>query len=103
VPTLVQGVLGESPTVAGFSLTAMSIGWPLASSVSGFIMLRFGYRRTAQAGSLLILMGSLVLSSVGAGSSPLHVAAGAAVIGAGLGLATTTYLISIQTSVDYTM
>ncbi|HEY8450124.1 MAG TPA: MFS transporter, partial [Bacillota bacterium] len=101
VPTLVQGVLERSPTVAGFSLAAMSIGWPLASSVSGFIMLRSGYRRTAQLGGLFIIAGGLVLVSVGAGSEPLQVAAGSALTGVGLGLTTTTYLIALQSSVPY--
>src|SRR5699024_10976078 len=30
LPTYVQGVMGHSAIVAGFTLTVMSIGWPLA-------------------------------------------------------------------------
>lgn len=101
IPTVVQGVMEQSPTIAGFSLTAMSIGWPVASSLAGFIMLRIGYRQTARLGSLFAVSGTLVLASVTAAASPFRVAAGAALTGAGLGLTTTTYLISIQSSVDY--
>ncbi len=33
LPTFVQGVMERSPIVAGFTLTTMSIGWPIASSI----------------------------------------------------------------------
>ena len=33
LPTFVQGVMERSATVAGFTLTAMSIGWPIASTL----------------------------------------------------------------------
>jgi len=33
LPTFVQGVMERSPIVAGFTLTAMSIGWPIASTL----------------------------------------------------------------------
>src|SRR5690625_6957383 len=32
LPTYVQGVMGYSAIVAGFTLTVMSVGWPLAST-----------------------------------------------------------------------
>lgn len=35
LPTFVQGVMGKSAMVAGFTLTTMSIGWPIASTVAG--------------------------------------------------------------------
>lgn len=101
VPTTVQGVLEQSPTVAGFTLAAMSIGWPVAASLAGYIMLRIGYRRTAALGGVFCLAGSLALATISAQSVPLRVAAGTIMVGIGMGLTTTTYLISIQSSVDY--
>ena len=35
LPTFVQGVMEQTPIVAGFTLTTMSIGWPIASVISG--------------------------------------------------------------------
>src|SRR5699024_11474671 len=47
LPTYVQGVLGRTAVVAGFTLTMMSVGWPLASTFAGYIFLKIGYRKTA--------------------------------------------------------
>src|SRR5690606_16540332 len=33
LPTFVQGVLGGSPLVGGFTLSGMSLGWPIASVI----------------------------------------------------------------------
>lgn len=45
LPTFVQGVMERSPTVAGFTLTAMSIGWPIASMVSGKLLMKIVSKR----------------------------------------------------------
>ncbi|PZN10044.1 MAG: MFS transporter [Bacillota bacterium] len=99
VPTFVQGVLGQTVTVGGFSLATMSIGWPLAATAAGRLMLRFGFRRTALAGAVIGVAGALVLVTTGTGSPVLQVAAGSFVIGACMGLTMTTYIVSIQSAV----
>ncbi len=101
IPTFVQGSLGQTAIVAGLSLGAMSVGWPLASTFSGRIMIRIGFRKTAVIGSLFNVAGALVLLMLSLVSSPWHVAAGTFLMGVGLGLTTTTYLISIQHSVAW--
>ena len=101
IPTFVQGALGGTPLVAGLSLGAMSVGWPLAATFSGRLMIRFGYRWTAAAGTLFNLAGALALLALTTGSRPWQVAAGAFLMGVGLGLTTSTYLISIQQSVAW--
>ena len=40
LPTFVQGVMERSPIVAGFTLTTMSIGWPIASAFAGKLMIK---------------------------------------------------------------
>ena len=40
LPTYVQGVMGKTPIIAGLTLTTMSIGWPIGSTVSGKTILR---------------------------------------------------------------
>lgn len=101
VPTFVQGVLGRSPVVAGFSLATMSIGWPLASFLSGRLMLRFGFRRTAGLGACFGVAGALVLWAAASGTSALLVAAGSFLVGVSMGLTMTTYIVSIQESVAH--
>ena len=99
VPTFVQGVLGRSPVVAGFSIATMSVGWPLASSLSGRLMLRWGFRRVAVLGAGFGVAGALVLLAAGPASSPLQVAAGSFLVGVSMGLTMTTYIVSIQEAV----
>lgn len=101
VPTYVQGVLGGSPTLAGFSLSAMSIGWPLASTTAGFAMLRFGYRRVAQAGALAGTLGAVTLLALAPRLGVPGLVLATFLSGAGLGLTTTTYLIALQAAVAY--
>src|SRR5205807_513161 len=50
VPPLVQGAWGGTPTEAGLMVAPLSIGWPLASSRTGKLILRFGYRALALGG-----------------------------------------------------
>lgn len=95
VPPYVQGVLGGSPTAAGFALTTMSMGWPLAATAAGRALLQVGYRRTALLGALLGAAGAATLATLaGRGLAPL--VTGSFLTGAGLGLTTTTYLIALQ-------
>ena len=49
-PLIAQGAWGGTPIEAGLIVAPLSIGWPLASSQSGKLIRRFGYRRIAIAG-----------------------------------------------------
>src|SRR5699024_1531722 len=59
LPAFVQGVMGQTATIAGFTLTTMSIGWPLASIVAGRTLLVIGYRATAWIGGIALIVGTL--------------------------------------------
>ena len=101
VPTFVQGVLGQSPLVAGFALAFMSIGWPIASSLSGSIMLKYGFRITAISGGLFLIVGSVLLLSLKQSVAWYWVAGGSFLIGVGMGLTRTVFIVAIQNSVDW--
>ncbi len=101
LPAFVQGVMGRSPAVAGFALTFMSLGWASSGSVAGRLMLRFSYRTVATLGAACLMAGNAVLFSLGAESGPAMAAAGAFVVGCGMGLSNTTYIVSVQGSVAH--
>lgn len=101
LPAYVQGVMGRSATVAGFALTAMSLGWPIASTIGGRVMVRRSYRFVAVLGGLFLIAGSSVLWALGPLRGPIWAAAGTFLVGAGLGLCTTAFLVSIQASVGW--
>ncbi|KAA9001868.1 MFS transporter [Affinibrenneria salicis] len=103
MPTFIQAVMGRSPLEAGSILALMSIGWPLASALSGRLMLWTSYRFTAVAGAILLIVGSLILLTL---SPDRHLgwARGACLmIGAGMGMSNTTFLVSVQNTASYSI
>ena len=101
VPLWVQSVQGGSAYEAGAAVGAMSIGWPIASAISGFAMVRIGYQRLVVAGALALLVGTLMLAVAQPGNGPIWIAAGTLVIGLGMGAFSAPLLIVVQSSVDW--
>jgi MFS family permease len=101
VPLFAQSVLGTSALVAGFTLAAMTLGWPIAASFAGRIYLRVGFRTTMLMGALIVVAGSGLLLTVGPSSSVLHLAAACFVIGIGLGFSASPSVVAAQSSVDW--
>ena len=100
LPVSIQGVLGGSALVAGFALCAMSLGWPMASVVTGRLLLRVGMRRLARAGGAMVFLGSLVVALT-ADRDAVAAGAGSFVMGMGFGVLNTTFIVSIQASVEW--
>ncbi|KZR57226.1 MDR family MFS transporter [Pseudobacillus badius] len=101
LPTYVQGIMGESATVAGFTLTAMSIGWPIASTLSGKLLLSIGYRKTTMLGGVSLILGSALFVFMSAESGPWWAAVSSFFVGVGMGLTSTAFIVSIQNSVQW--
>ncbi|MDY0404866.1 MDR family MFS transporter [Virgibacillus sp. 179-BFC.A HS] len=101
LPTFVQGVMGYSAIVAGFTLTMMSVGWPIASSFAGHIFLKIGYRATAILGGFALFIGGLFFIFLSADKGPVWAGAGSFFTGIGMGLTATTFIVSIQNSVGW--
>ncbi|MBY4127732.1 MFS transporter [Rhodococcus fascians] len=101
VPTFVQGVFGTGAIVAGFSLSTLTLGWPIAASQSGRVYLRFGFRATAVVGGSIGSVGAVLTTLLDAESPIWHVAASCFVIGLGMGLIASPTLIAAQSSVDW--
>jgi EmrB/QacA subfamily drug resistance transporter len=101
LPTFVQGVQGGTPLVAGFALAVQSIGWPLASGLSGVLYLRVGFQRTALLGSLFALASGLGFAFLGPRSTPADAGVWSFVMGAGLGLMSTALVVAVQAMVGW--
>jgi MFS family permease len=100
LPTFVQGVLARSAVIAGFTLSGMSLGWPIASVIAGRTFLRFGVRNLVRAGGVSVTVGGLIVATLSVHGA-LTAACGAFLMGVGLGLLNTTYIVAIQTSVGW--
>lgn len=101
VPMFAQGVLGGTAVDAGLTLAPVSIGWPLASTIAGRLLLRIGYRPLVIVGGGAALLGSGLLTLVGAESARLQIMVAMFVLGGGLGLMATPYLVAVQNAVPW--
>jgi EmrB/QacA subfamily drug resistance transporter len=102
LPTFVEGVVGTGALVAGFALAAMTLGWPMAATLSGRIYMRIGMRDTALIGSVFVIVGSVLVGLLSREATALQAGAAAFVVGVGLGLSSSPTIVAVQTTVDWT-
>ena len=101
LPVWAQSVLGLNAVAAGFVLATMSITWPLASSLSSRVYLRIGFRDTALVGGLLTVAAGGVFSATPESAGVWQPVVGSALMGAGLGLVTTSLIVGLQSTVGW--
>ncbi|OCA86101.1 MFS transporter [Bacillus sp. FJAT-27225] len=101
LPAFVQGVMEQPPIVAGFALTAMSIGWPIASAISGRLVLTKGYRTSSLIGGCLLIIGALFFVFMAPEAGPIWAATGSFFTGAGMGFTSTAFIVLIQSTVSW--
>lgn len=101
VPIYAQGVLGVGPLVAGFALASLTLGWPIAATLSGRVYLAIGFRWTSLIGAVVVLSGALLTLTLGEGSAVWQISAAVLVIGLGMGLVAVPTLLAAQHSVGW--
>src|SRR6059058_2925586 len=58
VPLFVQGVQGGTATSAGITLGPLLLAWPIAATISGRVVIRYGYRFTSVLGMAFAAIGT---------------------------------------------
>ncbi|HEX3531087.1 MAG TPA: MDR family MFS transporter [Thermoanaerobaculia bacterium] len=101
VPVFAQGVLGGSAFDAGMALMPVLVGWPIASTLSGRMLMRSGYRVLAIGGGVLLVAGSFLLAHVGPATTRTDIMISMMVIGLGLGFTSMPYLLGPQNAVPW--
>ena len=101
IPLFAQGVFGTSAILAGFLLASMSIGWPLASSQSGKLILKAGFRFTAVLGIFILLAGACLMLLINRDSGYPEIVFYIFIIGLGLGLTSTASIVAVQHAVPW--
>ena len=101
LPTWAQFVGGLSPVAAGFVLAVMSIGWPIASSLSSTLYLRIGFRDTAAVGALFLVVAGAVFVSLDETTTTAVAVLGSLLLGVGMGLITTPLTVGLQSTVTW--
>jgi len=101
LPTLGQSVLELGAILSGLLLASISVGWPVASALSGWAYGRFGFRDAGLAGAVLM---ALAVAAFLAGGYPGNLAWLFVVhllLGAGFGLLSTPVLVAAQSKVGW--
>ncbi len=101
IPTFAQGVLGAKPVSAGLALAALVLGWPVASTNSGKLYLKIGFRNTMFIGTAIVCLGTWTASRLDRSSSIWEVALACFIVGIGVGLSVTPGLVMVQSMSDW--
>ncbi|GED16921.1 MDR family MFS transporter [Aneurinibacillus migulanus] len=101
IPLWIQGVYGAGATYSGLVMMPISITWPLCSIMAGRLIPKAPLRFITLLGSIIVFIGctGLALASV---ETPVWLfMIYTALIGAGMGFATTTYTVAVQSAMDW--
>lgn len=101
LPAYIQGVMGDSPMVAGYALATGSVTWIAGSWMGGQIMLRWSYRTATMIGGIFLTGGIAMLVTLDPARGALWAACGTALVGTGMGLTQNTYTVATQSCVDW--
>jgi len=101
LPTYLQGVMGESPTVTGVVLAIESFTWTAGSIAAARLMIRSSYRRTSTVGALQLVVGSAALVALSPEHGLVWASVASAVIGGGMGFLSTSVIVSVQAAVSW--
>ena len=101
LPMYVQGVLRQSPLIAGLTLTLVVLGWPIGATTAARSFVRFGLRPILLVGATLLPLGAIAFVALGPDTSPVVAACGSVVMGLGMGFLSTAAIVIIQDSVAW--
>jgi len=97
VPLFVQGARGGTAGAAGAVVTPLVFLWAASATVAARLIVRFGFRRTARWGAILIVVGLMSLvAAAWLNASVPWISAACAIVGAGLGPSSMSQVLAIQ-------
>jgi MFS family permease len=97
VPLFVQGARGGTAGAAGAVVTPLVFLWAISATVAARLIVRFGFRRTARWGAILIIVGLVgLVAAAWLNASVPWISAACAVVGAGLGPSSMSQVLAIQ-------
>ncbi|MCB0061148.1 MAG: MFS transporter [Caldilineaceae bacterium] len=99
VPLFVQAVLGTSATEAGSTLTPMLLGWVVTSIIGSRALLYINYRLIVLVGTAVLTLGAYLMTGASAEMTRLQAMIYLGLMGSGMGLAISPFLIAVQSAV----
>ncbi|GIM48273.1 MFS transporter [Collibacillus ludicampi] len=101
IPIYVQGVLGDSATQAGSTLTPMSIGWMIGSIFGGRRLVKWGFRTLGLYGVFAIALGACLLTGFSQATGRYYAMLSLLVMGIGFGFSTLSLVVAVQSVVEW--
>ncbi|HEY3725862.1 MAG TPA: MFS transporter [Solirubrobacteraceae bacterium] len=102
LPLFLQVVNGATPTGSGLQILPLMAGLLITSILSGQLISRTGtYKPFPIAGTALMVVGLVLLSTMDAGTGQLEASAFMFVLGLGLGLVMQVLVLAVQNAVEY--
>lgn len=97
VPLFVQGARGGTAGAAGAVVTPLVLGWAVSAALAARVLVRFGFRKTARFGAILIVLGFSALTAAALlDAGVVVISAACALIGSGLGPSSISQVLAIQ-------
>ena len=104
IPLFVQGVIGENAQSSGVVLTPMMLAFVAGSTVGGQVISRTGrYKAQAVLGSLVLLAGFVLFSTLTADSGSGEVVRDMIVLGVGIGISMPIFSMTVQSAFPHAM
>jgi EmrB/QacA subfamily drug resistance transporter len=101
IPTYLESSLRVQPIVAGLALAALTIGWPLAATLSGRFYLRIGFRSTVLIGMSITVLSATAFALTASTPSVVSIAIICFFMGLGMGLSSSPAMVAAQSSVGW--
>lgn len=103
IPLFIQGARGGSATNAGLILMPYLIAWSITATFSAGLIIRYNYRFTAMFGSILSASGTAMMIFYRSETNLFFILVSMFLIGAGFGLTSTTFTLSVQNAVAWNL
>lgn len=101
LPLFVQGVLGGTAMSAGAVMMPFAVAWSVASTISGRVILLFGFRSSVLTGMVAMTIAGLLLQVVPRVHNLATAMTAAGLFGVGMGFSATAFIIAVQNSVGW--
>ena len=103
IPLYIQGVLGQSATSSGAFTTPLTVTIMLSAILSGVLVSKTKrYQWVVVLGSLVLLFGAFLMTSVNPGISPVMLTRNMIVIGLGIGMSLPILTTAVQNAIPQT-
>lgn len=96
IPIYGQSILGNSATQAGLLIAPLTVMWTVSSVLVGTFVGRFPNKVIIQAGTLFLVLGTLMLAFLTVDSTYVYVGISTALLGAGMGLIAPLIILTVQ-------